>query len=369
MGIPQIVFITAITITTFSISILTGKIFAIGLNLSATATRWVILASILGPLLFIGTMILGRVWQSTFLNSISYFVNALGGIIFYLFIVSIILGLILIAGKVFSFSVPVFIAYIFLGIGIIFGITGLIQAKFIKLTSYDIALPNAPESWNGKRAVLVSDTHFGLVNHKEFSDKVVNKILEIKPDFVLHAGDFYDGPANDTKLITESWKKLASAVPVFYAPGNHEEYGDYAGFLTSIRNAGINALVDEVTLYEGVEIAGIAFRDKRQDEIAGKIIKNLKVDSTKASILINHHPAFQKSAEDIGIDLMVAGHTHRGQFWPLYFMVKAVYGKYIYGVNVDNTITTLTTSGVGTAGPPMRLFNTPELVLINFKTK
>lgn len=64
---------------------------------------------------------------------------------------------------------------------------------------------------------------------------------------------------------------------------------------------------------------------------------------------------------------MVSGHTHRGQFWPLNYIVKAIYGKYIYGMNVDDTLTTLTTSGVGTAGPPMRLFNSPEIVVINFQ--
>lgn len=368
MGIIQFVFIATITITTFTISVLTGKIFAIGLNLSSNQTRWVLVASVLGPLLFVGTMVIGRIWQNGLLNSFSYFINALGGIIFYLFIFGFILGLILLAGRIFSFSVPVLVAWILLIIGLVFGTIGLIQAKFIKVTPYTITISGAPESWNNKTAVLVADTHLGLVNHKKFSDKVVKKIIKINPDFVMHAGDFYDGPANDTKLITESWKKLADLIPVFYAPGNHEEYGDYEGFLTSIRNAGITTLVDDVTEYDGVQIAGITYMEKKLTEVADKIIKNLKVDNQKASILINHHPAFQKSAEEVGIDLMVSGHTHKGQFWPFYYVVKAVYGKYIYGVNIDNTITTITTSGVGTAGPPMRLFNTPELVLIKFKT-
>lgn len=368
MGIVQLIFISTITITTFAISILTGKIFSIGLNLTAIQSRWVMVASVLGPLLFVGTMVIGRVWQNPLLNSLSYLINAIGGIIFYLFIFGFVLGLILLAGKIFNFSVPVLVAYILLTAGFVFGLAGLVQAKFIKVTTYNITISGAPESWNNKTAVLVSDTHLGLINHKKFSDKVVNKILDINPDFVMHAGDFYDGPANDTKIITESWKKLTDSIPVFYAPGNHEEYGDYEGFLASIRNAGVTTLVDEVAEYDGVQIAGITYMDKKLTEVADKIIKNLKLNNAKASILINHHPVFRKSAEEVGIDLMVSGHTHKGQFWPFYYVVKAIYGKYIYGVNIDNTITTITTSGVGTAGPPMRLFNTPELVLIKFKT-
>lgn len=367
MSIIQLIFISTIIITTFAISLFTAKIYAIGLHVSAQVTRVFITIGILGPLLFVLTMFLGRAGKESLIDWVSYPVNALGGIIFYLFITGLILGVILLIGKLLDISIPVFVGYFFLFIGLIFGIVGLIQARNIKVVKYDFVLSGAPFEWNGKKAILVSDTHFGLVNHERFSKKVVNSIIDSGPDFVLHAGDFYDGPANDTRVITESWKELTKVVPVFYAPGNHEEYGDYDGFLTSIKNAGVTALVDDVVLYNGVQIAGITYRDKRQSSLTDKIIKDLKVDQVKPLILINHPPTFQKSAQDIGTDLMVSGHTHRGQFWPLNYIVKKIYGKYIYGVNVDDTLTTITTSGVGTSGPPMRLFNSPELVLITFK--
>lgn len=367
MSLIQFVFISSITVTTFAISLLTAKIYAIGLHASAQTTRIFILIGVLGPLFFVLTMFLGRTGKESLVDWISYQVNALGGIIFYLFITGLVLGIVILIGKLFQFSVSAVVGYIFLITGLLMGIIGLVQARQIKVVSYDFTLNGAPKSWEGKQAVLVADTHFGLVNHEKFSKKVVKAILESKPDFVLHAGDFYDGPANDTQPITESWKELTKVLPVFYAPGNHEEYGDYDGFLTSIKNAGVTALVDDVTLYEGVQIAGITYRDKRQADLADKIIQYLKVDSTKPLILINHPPTFQESAIKKGVDLMVSGHTHRGQFWPLNYIVKAVYGKYIYGVNIDDTLTTITTSGVGTAGPPMRLFNSPEIVMINFK--
>ncbi len=41
----------------------------------------------------------------------------------------------------------------------------------------------------------------------------------------------------------------------------------------------------------------------------------------------------------------------------------------IYGLNRFESLQTITTSGVGTAGPPFRLFNTPEIVEIIFKSK
>lgn len=367
MNTIQLVFILTVTITTFAVSLLTARIYSLGLHLPSQASKIVMFLGFLGPLLFVLSMLASRFIKSDLLDFFSYHINALGGIIFYLFIFGILLGFILLLGKIFNFNVSNHIGYSFLILGLGFGIGGLVQAKFIKIVSYDINLPNASDTWKNKKAVLVSDTHFGLVNHKDFSNKVVAKILEIKPDFVLHAGDFYDGPAVETKPITESWKKLADKIPVFYAPGNHEEYGDYSGFLTSVKNAGVTALVDDVVDYQGVQIVGITYRNKKQEDAADKVLKNLKIDKTKPLILINHPPTFQTSAIQIGTNLMVSGHTHRGQFWPFNYVVQAIYGKYIYGANVDETLTTITTSGVGTAGPPMRLFNTPELVIINFK--
>lgn len=369
MNIMQIIFVGVITITTFVISILTAKIYILGLGLSTGATRVVNIIGIVAPLLFILSMFLSRVVKSDLLNSFSYSVNALGGIIFYLFLTGVVLGIVLLIGNKLSINVPSFVGYVFLILGLSAGVGGLIQAKFIKVVSYDVYLKDAPSSWQGKRGLLVSDTHFGLVNHKNFSDKVVDRILKEKPDFVLHAGDFYDGPDNDTALITESWKKLTKEIPVFYAPGNHEEYGDYNGFLTSVKNAGVTALVDNVTQYEGVQIAGITYRDKGATAIADMALKSINIDNTKPLILINHPPTFQPSAIEIGTDLMVSGHTHRGQFWPIRYLVRAIYGKYSYGINQDGTLTSITTSGVGTAGPPLRLFNTPELVILNFKVR
>jgi predicted MPP superfamily phosphohydrolase len=259
------------------------------------------------------------------------------------------------------------VGYLLLSVGLLLGVTGFIQSRIIKITEYDYVLPSTLQSWDNKTAILVSDTHFGLVNHEKFSNKVVKAIIESKPDFVLHAGDFYDGPANDTLPITLSWNELTKTIPVFYSPGNHEEYGDYNSFLTSIKNANVTVITDSYVEYDGMQIAGITYRNKNQLDVADNVIRSLKLDKTKPTILINHPPTFQQSAKDAGIDLMVSGHTHRGQFWPLNYIVKAIYGKYTYGKNVDNTITTITTSGVGTAGPPMRLFNTPELVKITFK--
>lgn len=369
MELQRILFISIISITTFALSLLTARIYAIGLKSGASGARIATLVGVLFPLIFIGANILGRYSNGLIARLVTIFSDTLGGFALYALITSIVLGIVLFICTQSGYIVPKNVSVVFLGITFLLGLTGLIQAKMLKIVPYTITLTGAPESWNGKTAVLFSDTHYGLVNHKNFSRKITTKILEINPDFVMHAGDLYDGPAVETASLTKDWARLTEKFPVFFAPGNHEEYGPYSDFLQSAKDAGFVVLDDKKTIYEGVQIAGITYRDKRNEKNATDALRALDLDTALPTILINHPPTFQKGALENSVDLMVSGHTHRGQLWPIRYIVRAIYGKYIYGVNVDDTLTTITTSGVGTAGPPMRLFNTPELVRITFKTQ
>jgi len=66
---------------------------------------------------------------------------------------------------------------------------------------------------------------------------------------------------------------------------------------------------------------------------------------------------------------MLSGHTHRGQIWPYNYITKIIFGKYYYGLNIEDEFTQYTSSGVGTWGPLMRTANRPEIVKIILKNK
>lgn len=368
MKLKQLLSLIAISAIMLIVSLVTSYVYGIGFNASH-ATKIVLtwIAFIL-PILFIYTSFFRRLSEKKSLKKLLYPINVLAGIGFYLFLSALILSLLLSIFTAFSIPFTEPVTIICLVISSIFGIMGALQARWIKTTSYTVHLPGAPKEWDGKRAVLVSDTHFGLINHKSFADKVVQKILLLNPDFILHAGDFYDGPKNNLVPITASWKVLTEKIPVFYTPGNHERYGDYDAFIHSIKSADITVLEDMLLEHEGVQIAGIVYRAKGQHAEARTALASLNADPAKALILINHPPTFHESAASIGTNLMVSGHTHRGQFWPNNYITKWIYKQFFYGLQQTQNLTAITTSGVGTAGPPIRLFNTPELVVIHFTT-
>lgn len=366
----RIILILIIGVSTLvGISYFTTKIYSTGFRFNGTVTKLTFLTFLMIPLLFVASMVMSRSTASAVGPAMYTVIQIISGMGLYLFFGAIVLGIILTIGALTNTTIPIAISLAIFGLSLAIGITGLIQARIIGVTNYTVTLPNAPELWNGKTAVLVTDTHFGFVNYAKFSDKVINNIIAINPDFVLHAGDFYDGPNIDTTLITSSWKRLTETIPVFYAPGNHEGYGTYSTFIQSARDANVVVLEDSMVMYDGVQISGITYRDGKENPEAAKAINSIGFDPTQASILINHPPTSLDAIDKNGVGLMVSGHTHNGQFWPGNYLTRAIYGVYTYGLHEYKSAQVLTSRGVGTFGPPFRTFNQAELVLITFKTK
>lgn len=363
----RLIFFSIAIIVIFSMAYLTAMIYTKTMNISHPVRRATVLGSLLVPLFFLASIITSRSVSWGIGSTLYTAINTIAGICLYLFMGAVMLAAMFLVAILLKTILPTYLPHIIFGSALLLGIGGVVQSRFIKVTHYDVIIQNLPAEMLGKKAVLVSDTHFGLINHIKFSDRVVNIILKINPDFVLHAGDFYDGPKIETASITKSWNKLASKIPVFYAPGNHEMYGDYLSFVESIRASGVNVLDNKKMMYRGIEIGGITYAGGKDSVEATSNIENIKFDKNAINILINHPPTSLDAAEKNGVDLVVSGHTHNGQFWPNNYIIRSIYDKFAYGLNRHLKMQVLTTSGVGTFGPPNRLFNTPEIVVINFK--
>lgn len=308
------------------------------------------------------SFISGRIVHGRKVRFLYKIVNILFGFAFYFFLGAVLLSLL----YAFSAIDMKLATLIVAAMAFLSGILGFVHARLLTIKTYTVTLEGAPDTWKNKKAVFLSDTHFGLINHEAFSEKIIRKILELNPDFVLHGGDFYDGPDINLEPITETWKQLTRTVPVFYTSGNHEHYGNYDAFITSIQNAGIETLLNKKILYDGVQIAGITYLGKNKKAEAKNIIDNLGLDADRPSILINHPPTFHDAANNVSINLMLSGHTHRGQFSPMGFITWLIYGRFNYGMKKAKNMISITSRGVGTAGPPLRLFNKPELVVLSF---
>jgi predicted MPP superfamily phosphohydrolase len=140
-------------------------------------------------------------------------------------------------------------------------------------------------------------------------------------------------------------------------------------FVDSVRAAGATVLDNKMTIYDGVQIAGTLYHGGKENPEMAKVLSDLEIDINQPSILINHPPTDFIAPHQHGINLIVSGHTHQGQFWPLRYITHLVYDTYDYGMHPYESLTSITSNGIGTYGPPMRLFNSPEVVVITFRTE
>jgi hypothetical protein len=64
--------------------------------------------------------------------------------------------------------------------------------------------------------------------------------------------------------------------------------------------------------------------------------------------------------------VLICGHTHAGQFWPVNHVVNAIF-ELAYGYKVKGRTHVIVSSGAGTWGPPIRICAPPEIVLLRIR--
>ncbi|CAM2847591.1 metallophosphoesterase [Rariglobus hedericola] len=262
------------------------------------------------------------------------------------------------------------LAFSLYGLAVVVTAYGLINAYWIRTTRATVALPNLPPTWRGRTLALVSDVHLGNVRGNAFVRRIVSRLNALKPDAVLLAGDMFDGAEVDLKTVAQSWEKLAAPQGAYFATGNHDEFSDRSKFITALTRAGVRVLHNEkLDLSGGLQLIGVHDGEAGEPVRFRKILERLSIAHDRASILLTHQPSNLTIPEAAGVSLQVSGHTHGGQFWPWTHVVSRVHGRFAYGLNRLNSLQVLTSSGVGTWGPPIRVGTRSEIVLIRLEAE
>ena len=192
-----------------------------------------------------------------------------------------------------------------------------------------------------------------------FVRRVVNKLLTLQSDIVFVAGDLYDGVAADFEKLARPWADLvaspqAAALGVYYIAGNHEEFYRNAEYLPPLLRAGIRVLNNEKVEVDGLQLIGVHYGDAVNADQYRSILRSMKLDRGRASVLLLHAPVRLPISEEEGISLQLSGHTHGGQFFPWTLIAQRVWHKFIHGLQRFGALQVYTTYGTGTWGPPLR---------------
>jgi predicted MPP superfamily phosphohydrolase len=247
------------------------------------------------------------------------------------------------------------------------GFCGVINASWTRITRTTVRLANLPAAWRGRTAALISDVHLGHVRNGHFLRRMVAKILREEPDAIFIAGDLYDGTAIDARRAAEPLGKLVAPHGVYFVAGNHEQFRDDSKYLDAITAAGVRVLSNEKVEADGLQIAGVPYLSATHGEHFASVLRGIRLDRDRASILLTHAPDHPEVAEAAGVSLQLSGHTHLGQFVPWSWMARRMYRQFVYGLSRIGKMQVFTSSGAGTWGPPLRLGSNPEIVMLQFE--
>jgi uncharacterized protein len=251
-------------------------------------------------------------------------------------------------------------------IALLASLYGVVNAAWTRVRRVSVKLPNLPESWRGRVAALVTDTHLGHVRGSRFMRRIVTTLTRLRPDIVFIAGDMYDGTVARVRELASPWARLATPMGAFFVLGNHEEFTDSTKYLDAVEHSGVRVLNNEKVTVDGLQIVGVHYRDSTNDDHFRAVLRQADVDRDRASILVTHAPDRLQIAEEEGFSLQLSGHTHGGQFFPFTWITSRIYGKFVYGLQRLGNLLVYVSYGAGTWGPPLRLGTTPEIVLIQF---
>jgi len=241
------------------------------------------------------------------------------------------------------------------------------------ITRYNLEIGKNVGKLNELRIVAVSDVHLGPIVHNGRLRHMVDMVNSLQPDLVLLPGDIIDEnvkPFLEQKM-PDTLKLLHPKYGIYAVLGNHEYMGGHVEeTVHHMEEAGVKVLRDQYILVDNSFY--VVGRDEAMGRYTGRSSRKqlseilAGIDHTKPVIMIDHQPVNLGEAERNGVDLQVSGHTHLGQLFPNQFITNRLFEN-DYGYLKKENLQVIVSAGYGTWGPPIRIGNTPEIVLINLK--
>jgi len=269
-----------------------------------------------------------------------------------------------------SFSFSVILA---LSLVIIFA--GHLNAVNPRIKTLSLTVDKVAAGRQELRAVMLSDIHLGMYNRSDRLAALVKKINELEPEIVFFAGDIVDeaiGAEEEEKMV-RLMKDIKAPLGLFACPGNHEYYGGLEKNIGYLERAGVQELLDKAIKVDN-SFYVIGRKDWTAVRFGGHrasledILAEGQVDSSLPLIVLDHQPIRLEDAQQAGVDLLLCGHTHAGQLFPLNLINRLIYEKN-WGYLKKGQTQIYVTSGTGTWGPPVRTGSRSEIVWLTLKFK
>jgi uncharacterized protein len=292
------------------------------------------------------------------------------GVIFLLVAALLAADVVTLGGRLFPRQAPAIRGWALIAAAVLSAV-GLVQGLRPPVQrDYEVRLAGLPPERDGLVLVEISDLHLGTLINRDWMDRLVTRVNELRPDFVVVAGDVVDGNVGRVEALRPVLAKLRAPLGVWAVTGNHEYYAGVERCVSLFQAAGYTVLRDRwAEVAPGLVLVGVDdLTARRQFGRQGHPLeKALSKRPPGATILVSHSPWQAEIAAGLGVGLMLSGHTHNGQLWPFNYLVRLRYpllgGRYEVG-----GMTAIVCRGTGTWGPRMRLWRPGEFVRIKLRS-
>lgn len=230
------------------------------------------------------------------------------------------------------------------------------------------------------KIVQISDLHLERIGYRE--KKLLTIVKRLKPDIIFITGDFVTYRKN-LNLCLEFLQKFEATKGIYAILGNHDYYQFHEReLIPKLREIGINVLLHDnlqLDLGQGqkIWIAGLSdhygeLARHGQPHFLRQAFANIPPEDVK--IFLTHNPdvAALDALKEFHPDLILAGHTHGGQFG--IELIRKYYwyaerSDYMAGLFKVNGMPLYVNRGIGTITKPVRFFARPEVTVISLQKK
>lgn len=235
---------------------------------------------------------------------------------------------------------------------------------------FEVTIENENREFQSEelRLLIAADLHIGNQIGERHVERFVDLVEQEAPDMILLAGDVIDNTI-DTFLeqnLASLFQELHAPLGVYVVPGNHDYYGgDLLLLKEEFQEIGIHFLMDQ-QVDVGNHLTVVGRKDYTDpDRLSmGELME--ETNQELPIIVLDHQPRDISEAKDNDVDMIVSGHTHRGQLMPGNLITSQLYEN-DWGYMQDEQLHSFTTSGFGFWGPALRIGSRSEVMVVDLQ--
>lgn len=230
----------------------------------------------------------------------------------------------------------------------------------------------------GYRVALLADIHFGVSIDIEEIQRVCREIESKNPDMVILCGDMVDEITTYEQMdqLFQALGTIKSTYGTYYVYGNHDR-----------QNYSMNPVFTDKDIVEKLSENGITLLQDEKKQITEDLVLVGREDASVGSrsdladlyeaidendfiLTLDHQPLEYEYNQELGTDLLLSGHTHGGQFFPVNILMKMIhFGDAVYGSTEKDAFLAFVTSGVAGWKFPIKTSAPAEYVIIDILGK